>query len=233
MPNYLADIIQKVFDGTNAIRTTISAGDIEIGAVEIKDGTSDTRAAVNAGLALQVAPIGNVTLSDSKGFIGLVTVGNTIASTFTGNLTLDAGSKTQIAGNVTLSDSKTYIGLVTVTQASSARTITGNITLSDPKTFIGLVTVTDDAYSFNNFAGDGTVLIKSGAGKLHTLTINAKSVGGPCILYDSLVPSGTKIASIDTTLSTTAFLYDINFTTGLTLDTSAVTTAGDLTVSYK
>lgn len=69
---------------------------------------------------------GNVTLSDSKTFIGLVTVGNTVNSA--------------VIGNVTISDSKGFIGLVTVVQGSVARTITGNVTLSDSKTYIGLVT---------------------------------------------------------------------------------------------
>lgn len=201
MPNYLADIIQKVFDGTNSIRTTAT---------------------------------GNVTLSDPKGFIGLVTVGGgSVGTSFTGNITLDAGSKTQIVGNMTLSDPKGYIGLVTVTQASAARSITGNLTLSDAKGYIGLTTMTEDGYSYNNYAGDGTITIKSGPGKLHGLSINSKSIGGPCVLYDSLLPSGNKIASVDTTLAQDTLLYDVNFTTGLTLDTSAVSTAADLTVSYR
>lgn len=44
---------------------------------------------------------GNVTLTDSKGFIGLVTV-------------VQSSTSRSIVGNVTLSDSKTFIGLVTV-----------------------------------------------------------------------------------------------------------------------
>lgn len=97
---------------------------------------------------------GNITLSDSKGYIGLVSVAQPLSTTFSGNVTLDAGSKTQIVGNVTLSDSKTFIGLVTVgntvntsfsgnvtLDAGSKTQIVGNVTLSDPKTFIGSVSV--------------------------------------------------------------------------------------------
>ena len=102
--------------------------------------------------------VGNVTLSDSKGFIGLVTVGNTVSTTFSGNITLDDGSLTGIIGNLTLSDSKGFIGLATVNIGSSNATlfavvntsaagqasvrIDGNVTLSDAKTFIGLTTTT-------------------------------------------------------------------------------------------
>ena len=113
---------------------------------------------------------GNLTLTDSKGFIGLVTVGNIVSTTFSGNVTLDAGSKTQIVGNVTLSDPKTYIGLTTTTlgaspafigivtvanasipvtfagnvtlDAGSKTQIIGNVTLTDSKRFIGLTTTT-------------------------------------------------------------------------------------------
>lgn len=83
---------------------------------------------------------GNVTLSDSKTYIGLVT------ATPVGLVTVIQGTSpwvSSIIGNLTLSDSKGFIGLVTV--ANVARTITGNLTLSDSKGFIGLVTVANTA----------------------------------------------------------------------------------------
>lgn len=100
---------------------------------------------------------GNLTLSDSKGFIGLTTVVQaSSARTITGNLTL-SDAKTYIglttatignspnvvpSGNVTLNPSPNFIGIATVVQSSSARTITGNLTLSDSKAYVGLVTAT-------------------------------------------------------------------------------------------
>lgn len=109
---------------------------------------------------------GNITISDSKGFIGLTTtvigsaptiyaVVNTQA-TASSNVTLDPGSKTGIVGNVTLSDSKTFIGLTTVVQASSVRSIAGNVTLSDSKGFIGLVTIGGGTIG-TTFAGNVTL----------------------------------------------------------------------------
>jgi mucin-19 len=112
--------------------------------------TSSGNVTIDSG---NISVKGNVTLSDSKGFIGLVTVGNTVSTTFAGNVTLDAGSKTQIIGNITLSDPKGFIGLVTIVGSLSAAAgnitldagsktgIVGNVTLADPKGFIGLVTV--------------------------------------------------------------------------------------------
>lgn len=99
---------------------------------------------------------GNVTLSDSKTYVGLTSttlgagdryIGLTtttlgVGDRYIGLVTVtQASSARTITGNLTLSDSKGYIGLVTVTQASSARSITGNLTLSDSKTGIGLVSV--------------------------------------------------------------------------------------------
>src|SRR3990167_6042281 len=61
-----------------------------------------------------VAVKGNVTLSDSKGFIGLVSIAQPLTTTSQGNITLDDGSLTGIIGNVTLSDSRGFIGLTTI-----------------------------------------------------------------------------------------------------------------------
>lgn len=178
---YQSEIIDKIFDSSNnSVRTSLVTVDVQIGAVEIKDGTTDARAAVNSANALAVAAIGNLTLSDSKGFIGLVTVGNTVATTFSGNITLDAGSRTAIAGNVTLSDSKGYIGLVTVgntvtttfsgnitLDAGSRTGIAGNLTLSDSKGYIGLVTIGHTP----NVAVVGNVTLSDSKGFIGLVTV--------------------------------------------------------------
>ena len=70
---------------------------------------------------------GNVTLSDAKTYIGLVTSTPASPTTVTH------------AGLITLAP-LSNIGFATVNTANIARTITGNVTLSDSKTFIGLVT---------------------------------------------------------------------------------------------
>jgi len=126
-------------------------GDLHAKNVKLVGSTATIYAVVNtsaAGVGQSIVTVanpvsiaGNVTISDSKGFIGLVTIGGgTIGTTFAGNVTLDPGSKTGVVGNVTLSDSKTFIGLVTVGN-TVATTFSGNVTLSDSKTFIGLTSV--------------------------------------------------------------------------------------------
>jgi hypothetical protein len=97
----------------------------------------------NASGAAHVFLRGNVTLSDPKGFIGLVSIAQPISTTFSGNVTLDPGSKTAIVGNVTLSDPKTFIGSVSVGGLVDSKGFIGLVTTqaADPKGFIGLVTV--------------------------------------------------------------------------------------------
>lgn len=121
---------------------TIAAGDNNIGNVDI----ASIAAGVNSiGFATVVVSnlartiTGNLTLSDPKGFIGLVTVANT-ARTITGNITLSNPNTYIGLTTTTLGVGDRFIGLVTV--GNTARSITGNVTLSDAKTYVGLTTTT-------------------------------------------------------------------------------------------
>lgn len=89
-----------------------------------------------------------------------------------------------------------------------------------------------NGYSSCRFTTSTTTTCKSGAGVVHTLVINTRGATSTISCYDNTAASGTSIAIVDTTLSTTAFAYDINFTTGLTCITAG-TTPGDITISYK
>ena len=127
-----------------------------IGIVTVANpGSLNGNLTLDAGSKTQI--VGNVTLSDPKGFIGLVTVVGSLAPA-AGNVTLDPGSKTGIVGNVTLTDSKAYIGLTTVTPGTA---------WPDPKGYIGLVTVT------GNFGTTGNVTLDPGSrtGILGNLTL--------------------------------------------------------------
>lgn len=96
---------------------------------------------------------------------------------------------------------------------------------------IAATVTTKTSYGYANIATNTTTTVKSGAGVLHTLVINTRGGTSSATVYDNTAGSGTKIATIDTTLSTTAFVYDVAFTTGLTIVTAGVS-AADLTVSY-
>lgn len=94
------------------------------------------------------------------------------------------------------------------------------------------VSATTVGNSWLNITGATTsTVVKTGPGVVHTVTINTRGTGSVCTLYGDLVGEGSAIAAIDTTLSTTAFLYDIAFTSGLTVVTSGAS-AANLTISY-
>lgn len=87
-------------------------------------------------------------------------------------------------------------------------------------------------YSFSNLAANATTTVKSGAGLLRSITINTKGASSNTItVYDNTAASGTKIATIDSTVTYGTLLYDLSFATGLTI-IIATGTAPDITVSY-
>lgn len=171
-PNFVG--LVTVHHGTGLV--TLAPSPNFIGLISVAQPISTTfsgNVTLDAGSRTAIA--GNVTLSDSKGFIGLVSVGNRvdlnsnitlnaspnfiglisiaqpISTTFSGNVTLDAGSKTGIAGNVTLSDSKGFIGLVSV---GNRIDLNSNVTLNPSVNWVGFATVAIGSGG----AGDGAIL---------------------------------------------------------------------------
>lgn len=74
-----------------------------------------------------------------------------------------------------------------------------------------------------------TTLVKTGAGILHTLTVNA-TAAGTITIYDNTSAAGTKIATIKASVVEQTFTFDVAFATGLTIVTAG---ASDITVSFK
>lgn len=87
-------------------------------------------------------------------------------------------------------------------------------------------------YCFNNITTNTTTIVKSGPGTLNSVNINTKGSGTVAILYDSVTASGTKIATIDTSVNGPSALYNLAFTIGLTVVTTGKSPA-DLTLTYK
>lgn len=130
---------------------------------------------------------GNLTLSDAKTYIGLVSVSGTVGLAAgvagIGFATVNLVNSVGIAGNLTLSDSKTFIGLTTTTLGASPafvgimtvtnrdRTITGNLTLSDAKTYIGLVSISGTA------AIAGNLTLTDSKGFIGLVTANSLNAG--------------------------------------------------------
>jgi hypothetical protein len=89
------------------------------------------------------------------------------------------------------------------------------------------------SFQYQNITGDATTLVKSGAGTLHTITLNNPTATETITIYDNTVGSGTKIATITVPASPqpVTLTYDVDFWTGLTIVTAVATS--DITVSFR
>jgi hypothetical protein len=96
----------------------------------------------------------------------------------------------------------------------------------------GTVTANSPSNSFANLSTLATTVVKSGAGTLHSITINTLGTADTATVYDNTSAAGTKIATINTTVSQGTMIFDIHFSTGLTV-VLAGGAAPDITVSYQ
>jgi hypothetical protein len=81
-------------------------------------------------------------------------------------------------------------------------------------------------------AAPTTTTIKSGPGTLHSVCANSANNGGTLTLYDNVVGSGAKIATLTSaTAKVGCVIYDVSFFTGLTA--VSATAAVDWTVTWK
>lgn len=75
----------------------------------------------------------------------------------------------------------------------------------------------NQVFSYQALTSLVTVLVKSGAGFLHSLVVG--NMSGPTIeIYDSLTASGTLIGRINANCPAQTYIFDVAFTTGLTLN---------------
>lgn len=88
----------------------------------------------------------------------------------------------------------------------------------------------ENRYSYTYQAAVGTTTIKSGAGFLHAITLNAPSAGGVLTAFDSVGTSATIIASLGTASQPQTFTFNVSFTTGLSV---ANVGTQPYTVSYR
>lgn len=128
------------------------------------------------------------------------------------------------------------IGTVDISQTTpgTSNGVAVNAPLPVGANVIGSVSLKANAaggYGYSHISTLATTTIKSGAGTLHSISVNTVgAAANTATIYDSLTGTGTVIAVI-TTLSAQTLLYDLAFATGLTIVT-ATGTAADLTVTY-
>src|SRR3569623_440263 len=94
------------------------------------------------------------------------------------------------------------------------------------------MSVSIPAFNYTNLAANATTTIRTGPGILHAININTKGASANVItVYDNTAASGTKIATIDSTVTYGSLLFDLTFSTGLTI-IIGTGTAADITVSW-
>jgi hypothetical protein len=87
----------------------------------------------------------------------------------------------------------------------------------------------EPVYSYLYVVTAATTQVKTGAGTLHTITVQG-GTAGTIIAYDNTTASGTIIASFDSTAYPQTYLFDLSFATGLCIITAANT---KYTVTYR
>ncbi len=92
---------------------------------------------------------------------------------------------------------------------------------------------TESKNSYNHIATAATTVVATGAGNLHSITINSKgTVASTVTVYDNTAASGAVIAILDSLNQSGTHTFDVAFSTGLTIVTTG-TVAPDITVSYR
>lgn len=74
-----------------------------------------------------------------------------------------------------------------------------------------------------------TTTVKSGRGNLGRIVVNTTAAGAITV-YDNTAASGTKIATLKSSIAEGAYTFECRFLTGLTVVTAA---ASDITVTWE
>jgi len=113
--------------------------------------------------------------------------------------------------------------------SSGFQQIGGNVFVNNPP--ISPIPTTHDNYNYTHINAAGTVVVKSGPGHLHTVSVNTIGATVTLTIYDNTAGSGSIIALI-TPDFVDSNIYDVAFNTGLTVVTTA-TTPGSYTLAWR
>lgn len=118
---------------------------------------------------------------------------------------------------------------------SAGANVIGGVTQSGTWTVTGDDTLARPGWTAKNITTATTTVVKSGAGVLHSVVVNKSVIASTIKIYDNTAGSGTLLGTITYGLALLTDpplngIYDIAFSTGLTIVTSA---AHDVTVAYR
>lgn len=233
---------------------SLDPGDIEIGAVEIKNATTDDRATVDSSGALStnVAKVAGTVVSVNNGVMDAGTLRVTLATDGPGVsslTTIATNTPTRTADNAVSAGNPDYVGGLAVAGSAYAPAYTAGDRAVIPLdkdsggilSHIRTLTTTDQvtsvpvANSVVRISTATTTVVKSGAGTLERIVVNKHVVAGVTTIYDNTAASGTILAIITVGVALLTdppitAIYGIPFATGLTIVTSQ---AEDLTIVYR
>lgn len=87
----------------------------------------------------------------------------------------------------------------------------------------------EERFSNAYISAIATTAIKASAGFLHAITVG-ETAAGAITVYDNTIGAGTIIAVLKASIVEQTFIFDVNFTVGLTIVTAA---ASKISVSYR
>jgi hypothetical protein len=186
----------------------------------------------NGGYAMSAAPTAVTDGQRVNGWYDLR--GATMSSLCSGGVlnTFSVGATDALSATLSAYATISRAYLYNGTTVDRARSITGAVA---DGTGLGVTAVELAGSLFNNITTATTTTVKSGKGILHKLIFNTYVASATVTIYDNTAASGTKIGTLtlpSTITSDTPIClpYDLQFSTGLTLVTSAAT---DITVIYR
>lgn len=210
--------------GVNSATALAGAGAVGTGSARVAVG-QDTTTIAGSAPGTAGTPSANVlTVQGATSMTKLLVTPDSVAlpANQSVNIAQIAGTTTPVGSGVQATAMRTTLatdspGLITLGGATPANS----------------VPVVPAGYTYSHISTATTTTVKSGAGVLHTITVNGLgTVASSTTVYDNTAASGTVIAIINTLAGQTSYIYDIAFGTGLTLVTTG-TVAPDITVSYR
>lgn len=212
-------------------KVTVAGSDIEIGAVELKDGTTDTRSVVSTAGADTVSNTQNELETSARisGFNGTTwdrirTAVSAVVSSVTGILNVLPLGKYNTTPPVLTDGQFVSVQL----DPAGNQKVTLATALAGEDIVVDVMKV-EQRFSFQYISTATTTTIKSGAGFLHSIVVQG-GTAGTIIVYDNTAASGTIIASFDSTNALQTYIFDCSTATGITIITSAAT---KLTANYR
>jgi hypothetical protein len=83
-------------------------------------------------------------------------------------------------------------------------------------------------FSYANITTATTTVVKAAPGVLHSIVVN-KAANGTIAIHDAVTATTPVIGTMKASIVEGTYLFDVKFTTGLTIVTGAAT---DITVTY-